>query len=340
MYKSVCLRLYLRIGLLSFILLLLAGPLCAQSDFDLTQRWFNEALYNPAATGNSFTTGVFLHARTQWVGLEGAPTTQAVSFDTYVDHINSAFGVAVTGDQIGFTSTYNGRLAYAYYFAVTRKSLLSFGLSASLLNRTMNANGALVNDLDDQELYFGNASEYSPDFDFGLEYKGPVKIGAAIRHIAPLSSSKHFPALSRNIWVYASSRLNLSTISVEPTASYMYRDKISRYEAGALFYFLKTNRALDYNDRFWLGAMARFHGQFALLAGASVSKKMRIGYSFDYGTGDLALISKFGTHEIFVAWQFNRIFYKEKLCPAYKNSRFDSKSKKKFMDKIKYNFSM
>lgn len=326
-----------------FILAILSvwtGSLHAQSDFDLTQRLFNEALYNPAATGNHFTTSIFLQGRTQWVGLEGAPTTQAVSFDTYAEPIRSAFGFSITGDQIGFTNSNNARLAYSYYFAVTNRSFLSLGISASLLNRSMSANGALVDDLSDQELYYWNTSEYSQDFDFGVEYKGPIKAGIAIRHLGTLPSSNHFPPLSRNVWAYASSRFNMAGISAEPAVSYMYRNKISRYEAGALFYFMKTNRAFEFCDRFWMGGMVRFHGQFALLAGATVSKKMRVGYSFDYGTGDLALISKYGTHEIFLAWQFNRIFYKDKLCPAYRNARYDTKGKKKFMEKIRDHFSM
>jgi type IX secretion system PorP/SprF family membrane protein len=141
-------------------LLVMEGEYCkAQSDFDLSQRHFNEALYNPAATGNTFTTSVFMHARTQWLGLDGAPTTEAISFDSFLTRFNSAVGLSVTGDQIGFTNTYVARVAYAYYIPVFAQSLLSFGISASLLNRNQDASGALVDDLTDRELYFADISE-------------------------------------------------------------------------------------------------------------------------------------------------------------------------------------
>ena len=290
----------------------------AQSDYDLTQRWFNESMYNPAAAGNSFTTGVFLHGRTQWAGIEGAPLTQTITFDTYAEPINSAFGVVLSRDEIGYLTSYNIKASYAYYVPLTRKSTISLGLSAGLFNRNRNIEDGMTDQSGDPILAYKRENNYSPEFDFGLEYKGPFKLGAAVRHIG-FNESSNFPKPAINIWTYISSRFNTGrSMSIEPCFSYTYRDKTGRYEAGALFYFMKTSNFTSYNDKFWLGAMYRFHGQYAILAGINITPKIRLGYSFDYGTSDLATISKSGTHEIFFAWQFNRIFYKDETCPAYR----------------------
>ena len=88
MSNFITVNLYKR--LLSYsIFVLIASAVSAQNDFDLTQRWFNETLYNPASAGNNFSTGVFLHTRQQWVGISGAPTTVAGTFDTYVETLSS-----------------------------------------------------------------------------------------------------------------------------------------------------------------------------------------------------------------------------------------------------------
>ena len=312
----------------------------AQSDFDFTQRWFNQSIYNPAATGNTFSAGVYMHGRVQWVGLEGAPTTEAVCVDYYNDDLNSGFGITVTGDQIGFTQTYAGKISYSYYLPVSRKSYLSIGLAASFVNRTQNAYGALVDQLDDPDLYYGTASTNSPSFDFGLEYAGPLKIGVSIRHLGPGSASPYFKTLSNNIWAYASAGVNVGNlISLEPLVSYMYRERFNRIEAGVIVHFSKYSKLHVYNDNFWLGGIYRFHGQFGFLAGVNLTKNLRAGYSFDYGLGDLSLISRFGTHEIFIAWQLNRIFYRDPECPAFKRGRND-KNKRKFIEKISKRFEV
>lgn len=320
---------YKLIGLIVFCLFLRNAK--AQSDFDLTQRWFNESVYNPAATGNSFTTGVFLHGRKQWAGLEGSPSTQVVTFDTYVETIHSAFGLALLGDQIGYSSTYSGKLSYAYYIPTGRKSVLSLGLSAGVLNRNRNPNGVAIEVPGDPDVQYGVANEYSPDFDIGFEYKGPLKLGATVRHIGLQTSDNNLPSPALNVWTYASSRFNASNyLSIEPAVSFMYRNEISRYEMGAIFYWFKMNRGNDYNDRFWIGGMYRLQGQFAVLAGVHITPQLRLGYSFDYGTNnDLLSVSKMGSHELFLAWQLNRFFYKEASCPAYRDTRFDKKSVKK-----------
>ncbi|MDR1895626.1 MAG: PorP/SprF family type IX secretion system membrane protein [Prevotellaceae bacterium] len=325
-----------RVRILLINFLLIGNISMAQSDFDLSQRFFNEALYNPAATGNTFTTSVYMHARAQWVGLEGAPTTEAISTDYFIPDFNSAVGLTVTGDQIGFTNSYSGRLSYAYYIPIFDKSLISFGLSMSILNRNQNASNALVDDLVDGELYYADISESKPDFDFGIEYKGPVKLGAAIRHFGPKLSSPYFKSYSMNIWSYASVKLNLSNnTTIEPMLSHVYRDRFNRLEAGAVLYFKKNNFKSAHNEKFWIGGMWRFHGQFACLAGVWLMPNLRVGYSLDYAVGELARISEFGTHEIFISWHINPSSYKDEICPAYKDPSFKAKNRRKFIRSIK-----
>jgi type IX secretion system PorP/SprF family membrane protein len=299
--------------ILSVVVICIRGTVKSQSDFDLSQRWFNESIYNPGATGNSFSTGVFFHSRAQWAGLDGAPITNALTVDTYAEPISSAFGLSVYTDKIGYINSWSAKLSYAYFIFITENTSIALGLSAYLRNMNSRISPNMLNQSNDPTINYSKVNEYSPDFDFGLEFKGPLKIGASIRHLMkyePINS--FFPNHSINVWTYASSRFNISHgISLEPTVSYMYRDNVHRVEGGAIIYFLKNVSNFVYNDRFWIGGMYSLNKQFAVLAGVNLNKKVRLGYSFDYGTGDIATISKLGTHELFLSWHFNRIFYKE-----------------------------
>jgi type IX secretion system PorP/SprF family membrane protein len=295
----------------------------AQSDFDLSQRWFNESIYNPGATGNSFSSGVYFHSRMQWVGTDGAPVTNVVSVDSYAENINSAFGLAVYTDKIGYLSSWSAKVAYAYNIYIGENAALSLGLAGYLQNRNSHVTPDMLDRSDDPVLSYSKISEYSPNFDFGLEFRGPFKLGASVRHLIKQEMpNSFFPASSMNFWTYISSRFDLSDrIGLEPAVSYMYRDNIGRMEGGAVFYFFKQD-GNTHNDKFWIGGMYRLNRQFAMLLGISLTPKIRLGYSFDYGLGDLAPISKMGTHEFFLSWHFRSIIsYRDEICPAYRSSR-------------------
>jgi type IX secretion system PorP/SprF family membrane protein len=297
----------------------------AQRDFDLTQKWFNETLYNPASAGNNFSTGVFLHTRQLWEGVSGAPSVLAGTIDTYIEDLRSGIGLTFAADKLGSGSwsSYSTRFAYSFYIPVGEKAVLSLGLSGGILARSRRVTGGDNENLEDPSWAYGNVSDYSPDFDFGFEFKGPFKLGASIRHIAVQSPTyNRLPKHSVNIWAYLSSRFNISeSLSIEPMISMLYYEPSYGGELGALLYFFKTERRNSYSDRFWAGALYRMGNNFAVLAGVNITPKIRLGYSFDYIVSDLSPIAKSGTHELFLSFYLNRIFYKDETCPAYRNYR-------------------
>jgi type IX secretion system PorP/SprF family membrane protein len=248
--------------------------------------------------------------------------TNAFTIDTYAEPIRSAFGLSVYTDRVGYVNSWAAKLSYAYYIFIAQNTSIAFGLSGYLRNMNSSVLSNMLEQDEDQSMSYSKDNAYNPDFDFGLEFKGPMKIGASIRHLLkykPINS--FFPAHSINIWSYASYRFNVSnSVSLEPTASYMYRDKLHRMEGGAIIYFFKSVSRTVYNDRFWIGGMYRLNKnkQFAVLAGANLTQRIRLGYSFDYTTGDFTSMSKMGTHELFLSWHFNRIFYNEPECYMYR----------------------
>lgn len=297
--------------------LLTAGPLAAQSDYDLSQRWLNESIYNPGAVGNHLATALSLHARMQWIGTDGAPLSQIATFDTYVQEIRSAFGLLVLHDRIGYLTSYNVKASYAYHIPVGDRAALSFGLAAGWLNRNRNIREGMADEWFDPVLARARIADHLPEFDFGVEYRGAFKAGAAVRHLAFYTGSD-FAAPPLTLWSYLSARLPLTgALSVEPCLSYNYRSDIHYVEAGALFHFSqRAGYSYAFRDRFWVGAMYRIHQQAAIQLGVHITPEIQLGYSFDYGFGDLAAISNKGTHELFFAWRFRRLFAKDFCCPA------------------------
>ena len=77
--------------LLSLAFYLISGGLFAQQDEQYTQFMFNKLRYNAAYAGSNGAPSVTAIHRSQWVGLEGAPSSQVVTFDLPL--LNNRIGI-------------------------------------------------------------------------------------------------------------------------------------------------------------------------------------------------------------------------------------------------------
>jgi len=68
--------------------MLLAIVSYGQQDAQFTQYMYNTININPAYAGSRGAMSIFALHRTQWVGLDGAPTTNAASINTPLNNSN------------------------------------------------------------------------------------------------------------------------------------------------------------------------------------------------------------------------------------------------------------
>jgi type IX secretion system PorP/SprF family membrane protein len=108
----------------------------AQQDAQYTQYMYNTINVNPAYAGSRGVLSIFGLHRTQWVGLEGAPVTNAFSANTPIANSNLGVGLSFVNDKIGPTveNTISADLSYTIQTSETYK--LSFGIkgTANLFN--------------------------------------------------------------------------------------------------------------------------------------------------------------------------------------------------------------
>ena len=103
----------------------------AQQEAQYTQYMYNTSVINPAYTGSREALTIFGLHRTQWAGLEGAPTTNNISISSPVGR-NVGLGLTVVNDKIGPADENNFAVDFAYGFNISENYKLSFGLKASL----------------------------------------------------------------------------------------------------------------------------------------------------------------------------------------------------------------
>ncbi|MCW2121141.1 type IX secretion system PorP/SprF family membrane protein [Flavobacterium sp. 7A] len=118
------------------LMLLLTVSCLAQQDAQYSHYMYNTITINPAYAGNRGVTSIFALHRTQWVGLDGAPVTNAVSINAPIENSRIGIGISFVNDNIGASTQNNISADISYTIPFSEEFDLSFGIKATadLLN--------------------------------------------------------------------------------------------------------------------------------------------------------------------------------------------------------------
>ena len=98
----------------------------AQQQAMFSQYMFNTLAINPAYAGSQETVSLTALTREQWVGLEGAPSTQTFSAHTPFEKKRIGVGLVFLHDKIGVT---NQTGVYGSYYSHVFFAILNFYLN-------------------------------------------------------------------------------------------------------------------------------------------------------------------------------------------------------------------
>ncbi len=121
---------------ITLVTLLMLGALAAHAQQDpmFTNYMFNSLIFNPAYAGSRDHAVINLLHRTQWWGIEGAPTTQSISMHTPLKNDRVGLGFSVVNDKIGPSNSLDANVSYAYRIPMGKKGKLSVGLQGGITN--------------------------------------------------------------------------------------------------------------------------------------------------------------------------------------------------------------
>ena len=109
----------------------------AQQEAHNTQFMYNKLSYNPGFAGSMEApciTGIY---RSQWLGLEGAPQTQILTFNTPLSNQRIGLGATLARHTVGISEVINLDAAYAYRFRLGR-GYLGIGVAGSVRSLAVN----------------------------------------------------------------------------------------------------------------------------------------------------------------------------------------------------------
>lgn len=293
----------MRTKILYFALLLIGLVSQAQQDAQYTQYMYNTINVNPAYAGSRGVMSIFGLHRTQWVGLDGAPTTNAFSINTPINNSNLGVGLSFVNDKIGPTNENTISADLSYTIRTSETYQLSFGVkgTANLFNldpsklNPQNSGDPLLQDLN---------NDFSPNVGAGAYlHSDKLYLGVSVPNFF---ETKRYD--DNDVAVYKE-RMNLYFIGgyvFDLTPSLKFKPAfLTKVVEGAPLQLDVSGNFLI-NEKFVLGAAWRWDAAVSAMAGFQISDGLFIGYGYDLETTKLANYNS-GSHEVFLRFElFNK----------------------------------
>ena len=271
----------------------------AQQDAQYTQYMYNTINVNPAYAGSRGVMSIFGLHRTQWVGLDGAPVTNAVSINTPLNNSNLGLGVSLVNDRIGPTSENQFSADLSYTIQTNDTYKLSFGIKAT--GNLFNLDASKLNPADPSDDYLQNiGSEFSPNFGAGVYlHSDKLYLGLSVPNF--LQDTKY----SDNDLAVYKERLNYYAIG-----GYVFDISSGVKFKPAFMTKIVTGSPLQLDvsgnfliqDKLTLGVAYRWDAAVSALAGFQITDGLFIGYGYDLETTKLRKYNS-GSHEVFLRFE-------------------------------------
>jgi type IX secretion system PorP/SprF family membrane protein len=286
----------------------------AQQLPQFTQFMYNNLVINPAYAGADEALSLTLLHRSQWTGVDNAPSTQSFSAHSLIKKKQIGLGLTLIRDEIGVHKNTNILTNYAYHINVSETTFLSFGLQVGLTNLKSDyaslASSSQANTPQDPKLV-NSINETMIDFGAGLYIRSP-------RFHLGLSSPG---LLSRTITVNDTVSVNFKKANFLGIARYRFRLSQSfDVEPGFMVkYFTTLPLSYDVNLNFifkkvlTVGVSYRKSESIDVILKFQLTPQLQFGYAYDYPLNYVARLSS-ASHELMLNYLF-RDFKKRAASP-------------------------
>jgi type IX secretion system PorP/SprF family membrane protein len=282
------------------IILILIGMVSlnanAQQDAQSSLYFFNPLNYNPAYAGSRGSLNFTGVHRSQWVGWDGAPTTQFLSVHAPVARKHIGIGGNLSYDRIGSRTNFTAMANFAYHLQLNSKSLrLALGASAGLNSNQYNFTSLIVTDQTDPTFLTANSS-LKPNFGLGAYlYSKRAYLGLSVPRVLQPSidgnTSNSF--LQRHFFAAAGYAIPISTVfDLKPSV-------LVKYTANAPT-TVDFNLSAYFYKRFWVGGLYRMNESIGVNTSYQINDKLMVGYAFDFPFNKLSY-KNWGSHEIVIS---------------------------------------
>lgn len=263
----------------------------AQQDAQYTQYMYNTLSVNPAYAGSRDVLSFVGLYRSQWIGLDGAPTTFTISGHSPIGK-NVGLGINVTRDEIFISDETYIDVDFSYTLKVSDYGKLALGLKggAHLLNVDFTKASEFNpgDPLADAQPNIDN--KFSPQIGVGaFYYTNKLYLGASVPnfietdHFDESSNSNNSSATAKekiNMYFMAGYAFDLSDdVKFKPAGL------LKVVEGAPLQADLSAN--FLFSEKLTLGAAYRWSAAVSAMVGFQLSDQLMLGLAYDRETTEL-----------------------------------------------------
>lgn len=296
--------------ILTLVLAISSLAIFAQQDAMFTHYMFNTLSVNSGYAGSRDALTITGLHRSQWVGFDGAPTTQTLTLHSPIYNENLGVGLSLVNDKIGPTNNTSIYGDFAYKVKLNEKGKLAFGLKAGLSIRKTRLSDLSLNTQNDQAFISDQKSLLLPNFGFGMYYSEErYYVGLSIPKLLKndFSTNESFGGINlaseeRHYFLIAGAVFDINKdFKIKPTT-------LIKLTMGAPIE-VDLTALLLYKEKVWAGAMYRSDDAIGLLIGMHINDQLAIGYSYDWSYGNRTFHYNGGSHELMLMYD---LIYKDK----------------------------
>jgi type IX secretion system PorP/SprF family membrane protein len=296
-----------------FILILgvVSVTVSAQQDPQFSQNMFNKLANNPGFAGSRGNIATSVLHRSQWMGFEGAPTTQNFSIDAELPFLHGGVGLNIVKDEIAQQNSLGLQATYAYRTELG-VGQLGMGMSVGMFQSGVDGGDFTFAIPGDAAIPTGSVSGSKLDIGAGVYYNTQdMYIGLSSSHmtepVVEWSDGAKYP-LARHYFLIAGYTYDLNPSLILHPSIYLKSDGATSQ--------LDVSTNLIYNNKMWGGVSYRLDEGIILLAGMNVNEDLRFGLGYDF----TIMNPMSNSLEFMLGYNFK--IKTNKAVSKYKNPRF------------------
>ncbi len=314
---------------------LLLSNVCLAQQSGIYSLWtMDDAIINPAASGNQqslMVNGIF---RGQWERLSNNPFQQLVQAHAPVWSINSGVGIMIMNESLGQEQNTGGYVQYAYHLELTSNLKISLGAQAGVIQKSLNGsllitpegiyNGQVGIDHKDLILVNNNTRATVVDLGTGIIVKGKkwtagVALGGLPRKSWQLNKDNglsivHAPSVIAHVSYFIPIDDDFSI-----KVSALGRKEESQQQ-------LETSVIFDWQDLMFVGIGSRGYNNNTIDAliwqlGYRLNEQFVLRFAYDQTLSKLSRV-QLGSFEIGLASNLFGLKFRKKIPPIIYNTRY------------------
>ena len=283
----------------------------AQQDPQYTQYMYNTMSINPAYAGSRGHFSMTALARTQWVGVDGAPETQTFSVNTPIGYTGIGVGLNIINDKLGPSTETYFDANVSYTIRTSEEGQLAFGMRAG--GRILNLDWSKGRFQTPDVLFNNNLNnKFLPTIGAGVFFHKPKwYVGLSIPNFL---RTQHYDDFVEAVSAERMHYFAIAGYVFDLTKNIKFKPAIlSKIVSGAPL-SLDVSANFLFNEKFSFGVAYRWDDAISAIVGFQISETLTLGYAYDLTTSNFNNYNS-GSHEVMLT--FNVLEKKKLKSPRF-----------------------